>query len=39
MQYTIRGITPQIDETARERARAEGKSLNDVALEALVNGL
>ncbi len=39
MQYTIRGITPQIDETARERAKAEGKSLNDVALEALVNGL
>jgi len=39
MQYTIRGITPQVDETARERARTEGKSLNDVVLEALVNGL
>jgi hypothetical protein len=39
MQYTIRGITPQIDTAARERAGAEGKSLNDVVLEALVNGL
>jgi hypothetical protein len=39
MQYTIRGITPQVDTAARERAEAEGKSLNDVVLEALVNGL
>ena len=39
MQYTIRGITAQIDEAARERAKAEGKSLNEVVLEALVNGL
>ncbi len=39
MQYTIRGITPQIDTAARERAEAQGKSLNDVVLEALVNGL
>ncbi len=39
MQYTIRGVTAQIDETARERAKAEGKSLNEVVLEALVNGL
>jgi hypothetical protein len=39
MQYTIRGITPGIDEAARERAKAEGKSLNEVALEALTRGL
>jgi hypothetical protein len=39
MQYTIRGITAQIDEAARERAKAEGKSLNEAVLEALVNGL
>jgi hypothetical protein len=39
MQYTIRGITAQIDEAARERAKAEGKSLNDVALQALASGL
>lgn len=39
MQYTIRGISPAIDEAVRERARAQGKSLNEVALEALANGL
>ncbi len=39
MQYTIRGITAQIDEAARERAKAGGKSLNEVVLDALVNGL
>jgi hypothetical protein len=39
MQYTIRGIPPAIDEAARKRARGEGKSLNEVAVEALANGL
>lgn len=39
MQYTIRGIPPAVDRAARERARAEGKSLNDVAVEALAAGL
>jgi len=39
MQYTIRGIPPGIDEAVRERARAEGKSLNEVAVEALADGL
>ena len=39
MQYTIRGIPEAIDAAARERARAEGKSLNDVAVEALADGL
>jgi hypothetical protein len=39
MQYTIRGIPPAVDEAARERARAEGKSLNEVALVALAEGL
>jgi len=39
MQYTIRGIPPAIDEAVRERAKAEGKSLNEVAVEALANGL
>ena len=39
MQYTIRGISPAIDEAVRERARAQGRSLNEVALEALANGL
>ena len=39
MQYTIRGIPDAIDAAARERARVEGKSLNDVAVEALAAGL
>jgi hypothetical protein len=39
MQYTIRGIPPAVDEAVRERAREEGKSLNEVAVEALAGGL
>jgi hypothetical protein len=39
MQYTIRGVQPALDREIRERARAEGKSINDVALEALADGM
>jgi plasmid stability protein len=39
MQYTIRGIPDAVDEAIRERAQAEGKSLNEVAVEALADGL
>jgi hypothetical protein len=39
MQYSVRGIAPEIDAALRERARAEGKSLNAVALEALAEGV
>lgn len=39
MQYTIRGIPTEVDEAARERARAEGRSLNEVAVQALADGL
>jgi hypothetical protein len=39
MQYTIRGIPPALDEAVRERAKAEGKSLNEVAVAALADGL
>jgi plasmid stability protein len=39
MQYTIRGIPQAVDQAARARARAEGRSLNEVAVEALVEGL
>lgn len=39
MQYTIRGIPPAVDDAVRERARAEEKSLNEVAVEALIEGL
>ena len=39
MQYSVRGIAPEIDAALRERARAEGKSLNAVALEVLAEGV
>jgi len=35
MQYTLRGIPPAVDAELRRRAKAEGKSLNTVAIEAL----
>lgn len=38
MQYTIRGIPETVDAALRERARAAGKSLNEVAIEALTEG-
>lgn len=38
MQYTIRSVPQRLDWTLRERARSEGKSLNQVALEALGRG-
>lgn len=39
MQYTLRGIPPALDEAIRERARVEGKSINDIAVSALADGL
>ncbi len=38
MQYTIRGIPAAVDNALRARARAAGKSLSEVALEALSEG-
>jgi plasmid stability protein len=38
MQYTLRNVPRHLDETLRRRARAEGRSLNDVAMEALARG-
>ena len=38
MQYTIRGIPPAVDAALRERARAQGKSLNEAAIDALAEG-
>lgn len=35
MQYTLRNIPEHLDQALRERARREGKSLNEVAVEAL----
>jgi plasmid stability protein len=38
MQYTIRNIPDYLDAALRRAAREQGKSLNDVAIEALVRG-
>jgi hypothetical protein len=35
MQYTLRNVPAAVDKALREQARREGRSLNDVALEAL----
>jgi len=39
MQYTIRRIPKQIDAALRRRAKRQRKTLNQVALEALAEGL
>ena len=36
MQYTIRNLPARLDKLIRRRAKAEGKSLNTVAVEALM---
>ena len=36
MQYTIRGLPARLDKLIRRRAKEEGKSLNTVAVEALM---
>jgi hypothetical protein len=38
MQYTLRGIPPTVDSKLRRLAKAQGRSLNAVAVEALVRG-
>lgn len=35
MQYTLRNIPKMLDAALRDRAKREGKSLNQVAVEAL----
>jgi len=39
MQYTLRNIPSALDTLLRRRANQEGRSLNEVALEALARGL
>jgi len=39
MQYTVRGIPAALDKAMRQRARARGKSLNELAIEALAEGI
>jgi len=38
MQYTIRKVPGHVDVALRRRAEQQGRSLNDVALEALAQG-
>lgn len=38
MQYTIRNVPDHLDAVLRSAADAQGKSLNEVAIEALVRG-
>jgi plasmid stability protein len=38
MQYTIRNIPSSLDAALRRRAQEQGKSLNEVAIEALARG-
>jgi len=38
MQYTIRGIPAAVDVALRQRARSAGKSLNEAAVDALIDG-
>lgn len=38
MQYTLRNVPEIVDAALRRRAREQGKSLNEVALETLARG-
>jgi plasmid stability protein len=38
MQYTLRNIPNHLDAALRRKAREQGKSLNDVTIEALAQG-
>lgn len=38
MQYTIRGVPAALDTALRQRARARGTSLNEAAIDALIEG-
>jgi hypothetical protein len=38
MQYTIRQIPSQVDDALRKKARTEGRSLNEIAVEAITMG-
>ena len=39
MQYTVRNIPPAVDRLLRQRAREQGRSLNEVVVEAMVKGV
>jgi hypothetical protein len=39
VQYTLRNVPPAIDQALRRKARDEGRSLNEVAIEALARAV
>jgi len=39
MQYSVRGIPPEVDRALRARAKEQGTSLNEVTLQALAEGI
>jgi len=39
VQYTLQGIPKRVDEALRRKARQQGVSLNQVAVEAITRGL
>lgn len=39
MQYTLRHVPTELDAAIRRRAREEGKSLNEVAIQAMARGM
>jgi hypothetical protein len=38
MQYTIRNVPDTLDKALRRTARSQGKSLNEIVIEALARG-
>jgi len=39
MQYTVRGVPPNVDAALRERARVADMSLNQAAIDAMAAGI
>jgi len=39
MQYTLRKVPRDLDKALRQKARKEGRSLNEIAIEALSRGV
>lgn len=39
MQYTIRNVPPDLDRALKQRAKRLGKSVNELALEALAHSV
>jgi hypothetical protein len=38
MQYTLRKVPREVDKALRQKAKKEGRSLNEIAIEALSRG-